>query len=583
MNEREPELPAPEAVRAQLERMLASPVFAGSARQLRFLRYIVEERLAGREERLKGYTIGIEVFDRAPDFDPALDSIVRVEAGRLRAKLREYYEEHGRLDPVRIELPKGSYAVRFSAAGVPPPAPRAQPGHAVAVLPFASLSDARDDGHFADGMTDAVINRLARNPLLGVTSYTSVMRFKGATRALGEIAAALGVDRVVEGTVTHAGGRVRVSVQLIDARSDRHLWAQSYDHPADDVLAVQEAVAIEVSRALGAAVLAEARHHRVNPEAYEATLLGRHYRMQLTEETLDKGIAYYRRAVEIEPAYAEAYAGLAACYCSLGSLGIERRPPHDVLPQGIASAQRALELDPDDVEAHAFLGIMLLKYAWDWDGARREFERALALAPNDCRALLQFSLYHESLGEHARALELAAEAARLDPLSKPVLMNLGWQCHQAGESAAARARLERLTGLEPGFWGGWWALGHVEREAGAHARAIDCFGRAVATGSGGTLPLEGLGHACGVAGDAAGAREVLARLTAAAQAGYVSPYRIATVHAGLGAADATFEWLERALAMRSRSLAWLAVALEYRPYRDDPRFVALVERIGIPL
>ncbi|MCC7410132.1 MAG: hypothetical protein IT495_00650 [Gammaproteobacteria bacterium] len=569
------------SIRQQLERVLASSVFAHASRQSRFLRFVVEETLAGRDDRLKGYTIGVEVFDRDAGFDPSTDSIVRVEAGRLRAKLREYYETEGRGDSIRIELPKGGYAARISPPETHHDGNVPAGTRTVAVLPFVNLSDASEDAYFADGLTDALINHLARNRALSVTSFTSAMRFKRAARSLADIADALGVDRVVEGTVLRAGRRVRVTAQLIDAATDHHLWAESFERDLTDVLAVQEDLASAVSLALGVGLLgAEHGRRQVGIEAYEANLLGRHYRTQLTAEALEKGIACFRRALELEPDYAEAYAGLAGCYCSLGTLGVELRAPHDVLPQGMALARRAIELDERFVEGRAYLGIMLLKYAWDWDGARAQFERALALSPNDARALMQYSMYFETLGDHARAIDLAVHAQRVDPLSRPVNLNLGWQYHQAGEQALARSTLTQLTAIEAGFWGAWWALGHVHREAGEHERAVECMRRALELPGGNTLPLEGLGHTLAVAGERTAAEAIITELQALP--GYVSPYRIATVLAGLGRREAMYAQLERAFDKRARSLAWLAVAREYRAYRDEAAFGDLLYRIGIP-
>lgn len=576
----------------QLDRILSSPMFADAGRLQRFLTYIVEHTLSGAPERLKGYTLGVEVFDRPGDFDPAVDSIVRVEAGRLRAKLREYYDGPGAADPITFSIPKGSYVVqietrasatqRQSSVGVP----LSPPPNSIAVLPIVSLSADPEQGYFADGMTDAIINRLGRNGALRVTSFTSAMCFKDSRKPMGEIADALHVKYIVEGTCLPASDRARVTSQLIDAVSDTHVWADRYDLDLGDVLVTQDEVAERISIAMGSALkvhIGETRGHKVDPLAYEANLQGRRYRMQLTEEGLSKAIECFQRAIDIDPEFSEPYAGIAGCYCSFGTFGVELRPPHEVIPNGMAIARKGVELDESLVEARAFLGIMMLKYGWDWPGAAAEFERALAINPSDVRCLLQFGLYFETIADFPRAIDYAERAYVIDPFNKGVQLNCAWQHNQSGDAERALDRVSRLVAAEPGFWGGHWVLGHVLRDLGQYDGARAAFATAVELPGGNTLPLEGFGHCCAVMGLHAEAGEALAELERIATLQYVSPYRLATIYAGLGDRDAMYEGLERAFEMRTRSLAWIGVAHEYEPYRGEGRFQSLVERIGIPL
>lgn len=577
----------PEAVRAELEQVLASPVFRQSERQCRFLRYIVEQTLAGHADRLKGYSIGIEVFDREADFDPVTDSIVRVEAGRLRAKLREYYETGRDGRGVRIQLPKGTYAARFYAVTEKPEEPpRAAPsaGPSIAVLPLVNLSSDPSQEYFADGLTDAIINRLARNKALRVTSFTSVMRMKGSAKSLPEVARQLKVEHVIEGTVLRAGERVRITAQLIHAATDSHIWAETYEQSMADILAVQDEVAGSISRALGTpgVLRVPAPRRDVKVEAYEENLLGRRCRTRLTLDGLEEGIRHFQHAIDLEPEYAEAYAGLAGCYCVQGTFGLELKAPHEIIPLGMQMARRAIEIDGNVVEGRAFLGIMLLKYLWDWPGAEREFLRALEICPNDTRALLQYSMLLETTGRFDESIAYAERARAVDPLSKPVNLNLGWQHHQAGHGDRALEVLQRLVDVEPEFWGGYWGLGHVHRERGDHAAAVTSFEEAIARSAREPMPTEGLGYTLAVMGEHERALEVLAHLEDAAARQYVSPYRIATVHAGLGDSERMFEKLEEAYTLRARSMAWIGVAKEYIPYQQDPRFRSLVKRIGIP-
>jgi TolB-like protein/Flp pilus assembly protein TadD len=583
-------VPAPDIVRGQVERIIASEIFRRAERQSRFLRYVVEQALAGKTDRLKGYTIGLDVFDRAPDFDPNLDAIVRVEAGRLRAKLREYYRQFG-ADPVLIDLPRGTYAPVISHAGrggmpsMDDEPPRAAVRGSVAVLPFRNLSGDAAQDYFSDGLTDAVITALARNPRLKVISLTSVMRFRNTQRPIPEIAEELAVTHVLEGTVLRDRDQVRVSAQLIEAATDHHVWADNFERDIPGVIRVQKELADIISTRL----VRELSPNRAAPEtagvnaaAWDMYLLGRGYRRRLTREGLEKASECFRKAIDLDMKFAAAYAGAASCYCALGSYGFELEEPERLIPTGLEYSRRAMEIDPAQVESIVFTAIMTLKYEWDWPEAERLFRMALAASPNDARSHLQFSLYYESIGDHANAMAEAEQARQIDPLSTEANQNLAWQLHQAGREEEAQARLNWTLDLNPGFWASHWALGHVHLARGQRADAIAEFQKAVDTMGGYATPLEGLGYGKAVTGDRAGALAVIAKLEELSRKGYVSPCRFASIYAGLNDADRCFERLEQAYRLRSRSLAWLNVSREYTGLRSDPRFTDLIRRIGIP-
>jgi TolB-like protein len=283
-------------VRACLERILLSAPFAQSERLQRFLKFVVTETLAGHADRLKGYTIGVEVFDRDPGFDSAIDPIVRVEAARLRAKLREYYDREGRDDPVRLELPKGGYAVqieeRFLRTVSAPTIPISREGEAttvtvaphpppiedkpsLAVLPFINMSSDAEQGYFADGVTDSLITELSRLPDLFVISRHSSFVYRNMNKRVQEIGQELGVKYLVEGSVRRAGNRVRVTTQLIDAASGRHLWAERFDREVQDILAVEDDVVRRILALLQVKLTAPDRvrtDHEGHPKARGARL-----------------------------------------------------------------------------------------------------------------------------------------------------------------------------------------------------------------------------------------------------------------------------------------------------------------------
>ncbi len=574
----------------QVERITASEVFRRADRQCRFLRYIVDHSLAGTTDRLKGYTIGLDVFDRDPSFDPNLDSIVRVEAGRLRTKLRDFYQDTGRVDPILIDLPRGSYAPAISRRAdqaVPPDeraARRAVRG-SIAVLPFRNLSDDTEQEYFCDGLTDTVITALARNRHLKVISLTSVMRYKKGQQSIPDIGVELNVAHVLEGTVLHDGNQVRVSAQLIEAETDHHIWAETFERDIAGVMRVQRDIADLISAQLIRELLPEGTPESltpVKPDAYEVYLLGRGYRRRLTRDGIEKAVRCFKKAISLDMSFAAAYGAVASCYCVLGSFGFELEPPEQLIPAGLEYSRRAMELDPEQVEPIVYTAIMTLKFEWNWKEAERLFKAALAASPNDSLTHLQYSLYFESLGQFAEAIEQAEQGRQLAPLSTEANIYLAWQLHQAGRDEEARSRLQWTLDLNPDLWAVHWGLGRVYLALGRVQQAIVSFRAAVATGGGYVMPLQGLGHALAIAGERDAALSLIAQLEELGRTQYVSPCVPAVIHAGLGDADRCFACLEQAFQLRSRSIAWLNVTREYAGLRTDPRYVDLVRRIGIP-
>ena len=610
-----------------------------SERIQKFLRFIVEEALAGRGDALKEYTIALDVFDRDESFDPQTNSIVRVEASRLRGKLREYYGVNGRDDPILISLPTGSYVPAFQLADRELPPATESPERtasyytltawhvliagaaiavvagavlmvshfvnrdrdesssvtaqrdvqvpSIAVLPLRNLSGKREEDYFSDGMTDALITSLAKLRSVRVTSLTSAMVYKNVNRPIAEIARELNVDHVIEGSILRSGERVRITAQLIEAKTDRHLWAESYERDLADVLAIQDDVAQRIAAALpgGAEVVISARPNKrkpVDPAAQEAYLKGRFFRNQMTEEGFFKGISYFKQAVAKEPDFAEALAGMAACYCLLGGHGFELVDPKDGMPTAKEAAMDAIRLDASLAEPHAFVGIIRLKYEWDWPGAEEAFKHAIDLNPSYAQGHVFYSFFLEAMGRQKEAIREANIASQIDPLSLQANVNLGWQYLRAGQLDEALRQFELAEELNPGFWGAHWGIGHYYRRKGDHDRAIASFRKALAVGGGYTLPITDLGYTYAVSGRTAEARAMLDRLMKMAENAYVSSYSVATIHVGLGEIDTAFVWLERAFEERSRSLAWLNVADEYDNLRTDPRFTSLLRRVGLP-
>lgn len=625
-------------VAAQLERILASREFVQSDRLRNFLRFVVEETIAGRADVLKEYTVAVEVFERDESFDPQTSSIVRVEASRLRGKLEQYNAIDGRNDPVHIKLPPGGYVPTFSItsreigpgkmqqnarpssrarrfgpqravwlAGFlififgasillflysksgtdqSPEAAKSGQIYSVAVLPLRNLSGDADQDYFSDGMTDALISILAKKSLVSVISMTSVMGYKNVNRPIADIAGELNVSHVIEGSVLRINDRVRITAQLIEAETDLHIWAESYTRDVVDVLAMQDEIVLNIVSSLSEQVaptggVIPTESATIDPVAYEAYLKGRFFKNKLTVEGFTKGITYFKQAIEKAPEFAPAYSGMAVCYCLLGGHGFEIVKPSEGMPAAKNAVMEALRLDDSLAEPQAFLGIIRLKYEWDWPGAEEAFKRSIELNPSYAQAHIFYSFFLEARGRQKEAIREAEEARVYDPLSLAANINLGWQYFQAGQLEQAKQIFERTVELNANFWGVHWGLGHYYRRKGNLAEAIAAFENAIAAGGGHTLPISALGYTYAIAGQPDAAHEMLDKLNALAEQTYVSPFNMAVIHAGLGDKDEAFAWLEKAYAQRSRSMAWLNVTRELDDLRADPRFESLARRVGL--
>lgn len=609
-------------VRAQRDRILASKVFALSKRQSKFLDYVVDAALEGRSDKIKEFTLGIDVFGKDESFDPSVDSIVRVEASRLRSKLREYYVDEGQDDSVRIDIPKGHYVPVFRSAdrltkdhepanrgyllaGLVVAAlfiavlfvtysasqrnsdtvaetPLLPPPSSLAVLPLRDRSPSPEE-FFSDAMTDALISSLAEVPALRVTSLTSVRRYKNTDVPIPEIGRELGVAFLVDGSVYRDNDNLRISAQLIDADADTHVWSKTFERSMPELQAAQSEVASAIAQQISGELLPSSQSGMgdLNPAAYEAYMKGRYFYNKFTAEGYRRSIKYYQEAIEIEPDYAEAYAGLASCHCLLAGHGLELVSPVVALPESHSLAMKALDLKPDLAEPIAFLGIINFKFGWDLQGAETMLNRAMELNPSLYQAYVWHSQILEAKGRHEDAVDRARYAKQLNPLSLAAGLNLGWQMYQAGNYIEASAEIDKLIEFNPNFWGGHWVKGHIYRQHEMYEKAIDEFQQAIELDGGHSLPISALGHVFAVAGMRDRARQVIVELESLSKDIYVSPFHVATIYAGLNEPDQMFEWLERAYLTRARSLAWLQVSRELAPYHDDPRFQDLLKRIGI--
>ena len=455
---------------------------------------------------------------------------------------------------------------------------------AVAVLPLQNIGGDPENEFFSDGLTEDIIAHLARVEELKVISRTSVMRFKHSTDGLRDIAAALNVGTVLEGSVRRAGDRLRVVVQLIDARSDGHLWAETFDRDLEDVFAIQSEIASNVAVALRASLSpgeeeARPQRHSSNLEAYDAYLRGAFQWNRHTFDSYQLALRSFERAIELDSAYALAHAGIASCYFWLGFL--ESMAPSEAYPKVKASASRALTIDDTIAEAHTYLGSALMTYEWDWAAAELEFKRGVELDPNSVVARQGYAVYLMNLGRTQEALDQTAAALAVDPLWVKGYQDLGFILTLEGKCAEAIDQLEKARELDPGFPTTHVCLGYALVHLRKFTEAIAAFTKSVEAAGGGPFFRASLAFALGFSGQREAAQIILAELVAQREETYVQAALIAWIHIGLGAYDAAFDWLERALEEHSALLISLPSFGYWDPIRSDERFAQLVDRMGL--
>jgi len=454
----------------------------------------------------------------------------------------------------------------------------------LAVLPLHNLSHDSEQEYFSDGMTDELITELAKFGGLRVTSHTSVERYKDTKRPLPDIARELGVDAVVEGTVTRSGNRVRITAQLIDGRSDRHLWAESYERDLRDVLALQNEVSGDIAKEIQIKVtntekspLASARP--VSPEAHEAYLKGRYFWNKRSEDGVRKGIDYFEQATRIDPNYAVAYAGLAESYIVLN--GHRFLPPTQAFPKVHAAALKALELDESLAEAHTSLGAYQWEYEWDKSGAEKEFRRAIELNPSYATAHAWYAEELAALGRGDQALAEIKRAREVDPLSLPISVVAAWILYVERDNDQAIDQFQRTLEMDSNFAIAHLYLGRAYVQKGNMEQAI--VEAQTATRLSGSHPfyMAWLGYAYARAGDRNEALRILHQLKVISGKKYVASHDVAAIYVGLGENSKAIAWLNRGYDEHSYTVLQLGVEPEFDSLRSDPRFKDLVQRVGL--
>jgi TolB-like protein/tetratricopeptide (TPR) repeat protein len=454
------------------------------------------------------------------------------------------------------------------------------------VIPFTNLSGDPKQDYFSAGLTDEMITRLGSlDPQhLGVIAAASSSALAG--KPIAEIGHALDVQYALEGSVRRQGNRVRIDAQLIQVSDQTHLWADSYDRDLNDILRVQDDVGAAVASRIQVALNppsgrggAMVRKRTVNPEAYDAYLRGRFY--WTNRGDLHKSIEAYQQAIQEDPQYALAYAGLASSYALLGQVPYDDLKPSDAKPKAREAAERALQLDPELAEARAVLGNVAFSYDWNFEKAEQEFQRAIAQGPNNPTSHHWFSHYCIVRNRLPQALEENSRTLELDPVSPLFNTTRAEIKYNMKDYDGAIEQGRRTIEQYPTYPLAYIWLGSAYRQKKMYREALDSFSQGRRLLGDQPVMIALYGHALAVAGDAAGARNALADLQHIAQSRYVSSLYSAAIYIGLGEKSTALDWLDRAYQERNDRLVYLGVDPIADPLRSEPRFTELLHKIGI--
>ncbi len=571
-----------QSILAQKDRILASAHFARSAALSKFLGFVIQHTLGGKEQELKEYRLGVDVFSRGADFDPRVDPIVRMQASKLRARLAEYYSSEGRNDPIMITVPKGAYVPVFTRSEIAPPAARDRDVQSIAVLPFVSMSGDPENEYFSDGLTEEVINVLTCIPGLRVVARTSVFCFKNAVKDVREIGAQLNVRTVLEGSVRRSGNQLRVTAQLIDVATGYHLFSRTFPRELHDVFALQEelagAVVTEIMPTVGGGSHpAVVRNHTADLESYNLYLKGM-FALASRFTGPRESVEIFRQALDRDPTYAPAWAGLANAYCIQVWYGM--MPSKVALPMAKHAALEALGRDEAFGLGHATLGVAQAIVDWNWKGAERSFRRAIEVQPSLAIAhqyyatncLMPQRRYQEGLLSTERAL-------LLNPFDAVLCGGAMFIYTAVGNYSAALRQFALSKEVNPNHPATYLAIGTTHETEGRMEEALPAYRRACELSRRAPYAAASLGHALAQSGAIGEAREVLWELRGAAPYGYA----MALLHAGLGDRADAIRWFEKGMEDREPHLLLAPFDPRFAPLLEDRDFRQLLAQMGLVL
>jgi len=611
-----------------LERILCSASLSHSPQLQRFLRFIVAETLAGHGDRLKEYVVGVEAFGRPSGYDPRLDSLVRVEAKRLREAMENYYSDEGKEEPVRIDFLKGSYIPSFRLNRVENPERvpnlvrrppiyfwssvavavliaialtftvvrlhRTKPAvpviRTVAVLPFDNLSNDPANEYLCFGLVDEITTDLAKNERLHVIARTSSSHFSRKDD-IAAIARQLKADAVLEGSVSRAGNHIRISAQLINSGDSLHLWAQTYDRQTADPLQVQNEIARAVAGGVamrlgvpgGKNVLTP--RYSTSPIANELYWKGVYFRTQRGKEDwrqdLEKSASLLEQAIQRDQLFAPAYDALSDVYVNLAFESNGGPITENYVTRCRNAANRAIELDSSSSEAHVSLAVVQAFYDWDWPAAEKNFVRALELNPNNAKARAWYALTLQPQRRFDEAVLQAQKAIELDPLSFQVSNVLGVSYYLAGNNEEALRCARQTLQIDPRFASAYALSGMALEHERKYELAIAEYQKGLQLAPGHSFIQGRLGHAYAMAGRRDDALKLLKEMLAKRDANNLSDLHIGYTYAGLGDANALFDQFNRAYRRRDPDLPYLNADPIFDVFRADPRFAGMLRKLGL--
>jgi len=566
-----------EEVRSQLATLLASEGFANSARLSKFLQVTVQKALTGQAESLKEFVLGHDVFDRGPDYDPRLDSIVRVEAMRLRRKLTKYYEDVGNADAILISFRPGSYVPRFERRRQLQPPTEATAAEldpdTIAVLPFVNLSSDPEQAIFCHGTTEEIIIELASVPGLRVLGLTTAFALRDCKEGFMSMCQRLGVGTLVEGSVRKSGEQLRIGARTVDVATGQTTWSRSFDRKVDDIFAIQDEIAQEVAAALQAPdkPVAAIPVGGAGVEAYTLYLRGKEAWDEGAAEPCRAAIDYFRQSAALAPEFALAQSGLASVYQWMALWGwIE---PREARSESRRAAEEALRIERNCADSQVAWATHLLRFEWDWKGAAAALDTALELNPS-CG--LAFSIKANCAIAQARLEEgrrFYERAVQLDPLSYRANGAMGVIHWLLGSYEEAERWFRVSRSLKPDSLLNQFFLSRMYLSMGLWEKSLE---ESLVMNRQSYMLLGATGAAYAHAGNRAKARETLEFLQKQAESEYVDPLAIAAVQMSLGASEEVFHSLRQAVAGPSPMSAFLNVDPLFAPLRGDPRFEDLV-------
>ncbi len=541
-----------------------------------------------RYQTIKSFLSDMKLLKSRLEFEAEFNRAGQVQTPYATSYGPSYSSSSGIRDEASVEI---SEAVTTEFSGfvdqvISSPIRRSS-GRAVdslAILPLANDGADAEMEYLGDGITESIINSLAQLPQLRVIPRSTVFRYKGLKSDPEEIGRELGVRAVLTGRILQIGDSLIVKTELVDVGRQTQLWGEQYRRPFTDIFALQEEISQEISGKLRLQLTGEERQKLVkrytdNTEAYHLYLKGRYYVHKRTPDWIKKGVESFLQAIDLDPNYALAYAGLAEAYGFLAS-STGGQPPREAYPKAKSAAMKALELDETLGEAHCTLGFFRLLFDWDFAAAEQEFKRAIELSPNFANAWDGYGFYYKATSQSESSIAACQRAQELEPLSLFITLSLAWAYYFARQYDRAMEQGRKALDMDPNFGFAYWHRGMAHIQQKKFTDAITALRKAISLSGPATTFISYLGYANARLGKSREARQMIAQLERVSKRQYVSSYFIAIIHLGLGDLDQTFEWLEKAYEERSGFMAFINVEPMLDALRGDPRFKTLAEKIG---